>query len=313
MSTKVQETADDAAISKNSAANAGYYRDPFIQFFIQKTNRRSPLINRGYFARALAVDVLIRRFITICRQSGDGRSQVVVLGAGMDSLFWRLYCDAALVVGGSEASGEGMPSLWVEVDFPDVTSRKATVMKSVPTMSRCVAGLPVKAVELEALEKGGKTSSSPYATGAVSASSPSTSGESSIPPERLTFTPTPEGGCSVSGASGYRLVTGDLRDLEALKTSLSSAGVDPSIPTLFLSECVLVYLEPEDSCAVIAWSAATFKRAAFVTYEQVRPNGIFRLNLFESCTLPRLNYTLFCFVPLTLLLPRFDPMMLSGK
>ena len=72
------------------------------------------------------------------------------------------------------------------------------------------------------------------------------------------------------GASGYRLVTGDLRDIEGLKATLLGAGVDPTLPTLFLSECVLVYLEPMDSCAVIAWAAKAFSRAVFVTYEQVR-------------------------------------------
>ena len=61
----------------------------------------------------------------------------------------------------------------------------------------------------------------------------------------------------------------------SLQATLVAAGIDFSLPTLFLSECVLVYLEPEDSCAIIAWAARQFKRSAFVTYEQIRPNDAF--------------------------------------
>lgn len=73
--SKVQETADDAALSKVGAAafwcasryesgcahpamprdrvlqlssvRAGYIADPFISYFVHKAQRRSPLINRG--------------------------------------------------------------------------------------------------------------------------------------------------------------------------------------------------------------------------------------------------------------------------
>ncbi len=74
---KVQETADDAALSKmcvcarllrgfsptpslshtarpppslhehRSAVRLGYVNDPFISYFVRKPQRRSPLINRG--------------------------------------------------------------------------------------------------------------------------------------------------------------------------------------------------------------------------------------------------------------------------
>jgi tRNA wybutosine-synthesizing protein 4 len=79
--SKVQETADDAAISKCSAVRAGYYADPFIAQFLRKPLRRSPLINRGYFARIASVDLIVHRFLGICRAM-DTKCQVVSLGAG---------------------------------------------------------------------------------------------------------------------------------------------------------------------------------------------------------------------------------------
>jgi O-methyltransferase involved in polyketide biosynthesis len=60
-----------------------------------------------------------------------------------------------------------------------------------------------------------------------------------------------------------------------MQASLGAAGIDPNTATLFLSECVLVYLEPEESCALIAWAARAFPRSVFATYEQIRPHDSF--------------------------------------
>ena len=43
-----------------------------------------------------------------------------------------------------------------------------------------------------------------------------------------------------------------------------------SLPTVFITECVLVYMEPEHSAAIINWAGATFKTALFINYEQVK-------------------------------------------
>ena len=73
----------------------------------------------------------------------------------------------------------------------------------------------------------------------------------------------------------YMLVNADLRDVGMLGRKLAVAGVSFSRPTLFLSECVLVYLEPEESGAVIEWAASKFLSAAFLTYEQIHPHDAF--------------------------------------
>ena len=260
------------------------------------------MINRGYFARACAVDLIVHRFASICRAQGE-RCQVVNLGAGLDSTFWRIYSEAALAEQGAcAATGAGMPALWVEVDFPEVTARKAATIRGSPAMAACCAGMAVTPEELAALAAAGGSDSTPHRHPSSGGSAGSTGGGGGSfggasggavspaaappppevptaaapaacalpPPEKLSFTPTQDGGCEVRGGSGYHLVVGDLRNLEGLKATLASAGVDRRLPTLFLSECVLVYLEPGDSCAVIAWTASAFKRAVFVTYEQVR-------------------------------------------
>lgn len=42
-----------------------------------------------------------------------------------------------------------------------------------------------------------------------------------------------------------------------------------SLPTLLLSECVLVYMTPSQSSNLVRWAAGTFHTAMFINYEQV--------------------------------------------
>eukprot|EP01045_Picozoa_sp_COSAG04_P020259 COSAG04_NODE_2054_length_4901_cov_1.544565_2_plen_202_part_00 len=67
----------------------------------------------------------------------------------------------------------------------------------------------------------------------------------------------------------YRLVGADLSQLPLAATRLTHAGLDPSRPTLFLSECVLTYVRPEDAAALLRWCAAEFRDSIFLNYEQI--------------------------------------------
>ena len=76
-------------------------------------------------------------------------------------------------------------------------------------------------------------------------------------------------------SSAYHILPADLRDLASVESQLSSAGIDFNAPTLFLSECVLIYMEHEFSNDVIRFAAKKFSTSVFVTYEQIRPNTRF--------------------------------------
>lgn len=67
----------------------------------------------------------------------------------------------------------------------------------------------------------------------------------------------------------YSLVPADLRDLEAVEAALKLAGLCSELPTLILSECVLVYLPTEDSQKLVSSLGRQLPNAAFVVYEQV--------------------------------------------
>ncbi|XP_067460305.1 tRNA wybutosine-synthesizing protein 4 [Thunnus thynnus] len=115
--TAVQGTNDSSVVSKVSAAAQGYFQDVFLQHFVSKVARRAPLINRGYYVRWRAVDHCVKRFLQITENCPV--RQILSLGAGFDSLYFRLHADGALD-----------RAVVFEVDFPDVTRRKAALITS---------------------------------------------------------------------------------------------------------------------------------------------------------------------------------------
>jgi [phosphatase 2A protein]-leucine-carboxy methyltransferase len=81
--------------------NLGYLNDPFVTHLYRpkyglgessttRNTRKPPLINVGTHHRTWAVDLLVDRFLEA------GGKQIVSLGAGSDTRFWRLMVSAML-------------------------------------------------------------------------------------------------------------------------------------------------------------------------------------------------------------------------
>lgn len=89
--TPVQNTASDAAVSKHSLSIKNYFHDPFIHFFCpESVSLRSPVINRGYYARVKAFEMII---VDFHRKFHTHETQIVSLGAGFDTMFFRLAAE----------------------------------------------------------------------------------------------------------------------------------------------------------------------------------------------------------------------------
>ncbi|KAM5152323.1 leucine carboxyl methyltransferase 1 [Mantella aurantiaca] len=120
----VRGTCDDASICKRFAVSVGYWKDPYIQYFVrQAKERKAPEINRGYYARVHGVSQLLCAFL----KRTNCNCQVINLGAGLDTTFWRLKDENLL------------PKKYFEVDFPTIVSRKLYNIK-LPTLlvAECV-------------------------------------------------------------------------------------------------------------------------------------------------------------------------------
>ncbi|KAI3426176.1 hypothetical protein D9Q98_008553 [Chlorella vulgaris] len=271
----VRDTNDDAQLSKLSCVRLGYFQDSFVHHFVRRPTRRSPLINRGYYSRYAALRSLLLQFLALGlsrpakdtpsgafqsqqgaagpkdsaadqvpqpaqqleagsrkpepqsqqqqqaqqRQAAPGKRQVLVLGAGYDTTFFQL-------------AKEGVQAdKYVELDFKQVTAKKAAAIQQVPELLACIGGQ--------------------QAVGSIDP------GEGRVLTER------------------YCLLPVDLRDLEQLKAALQEAGLDPAAPTYVLSECVLVYLQPQHSQQLVRWLAEHLQCAAMAVYEQIQPDDAF--------------------------------------
>lgn len=198
------------ARAKRSCAERGYLSDPYASQFVSSSGHHSdPSINRGYYARIRAIDMIVDEFVKYCGEE-DGVVQIVVLGAGFDTSFWR----------------RNIGVKYYEIDSLPVASAKAEAIEKSESLSK-------KLGVVERIDK-------------------------------------EEG---VIESSRYHLAACDLRDVAKVAETLDG-GLDASAPTVFVAECVLAYLDPEASTAVLKWTA-TFPRALVVDYDMMAPDDAF--------------------------------------
>ncbi|KAL8691885.1 MAG: hypothetical protein Q9218_002990 [Villophora microphyllina] len=139
----VQQTDQDASISRLSAVELGYLDDPFAGLFVSGPGqRRFPIINRGTYVRTSAIDALVLRFLspstaspTFATHPNRGtRKQIISLGAGSDTRFFRLRLQQ------QHASPSLSPFIYHELDFPSNTHQKTTTITRSPALTSLIPG-----------------------------------------------------------------------------------------------------------------------------------------------------------------------------
>eukprot|EP00794_Sanderia_malayensis_P003810 gene3810-4338_t len=224
----IQATNDSSIGSKYSMASIGYFQDKFLQYFVKKT-RRAPLINRGYCVRAKTIEFAVKSFILeYCGKNED--SQVISLGAGFDTTFFRL-----------QEQGMLSNTRFLEIDFPDVVKRKISAIERNKELLQCVG--------------------------------PFTKHDNGII------------------ANSYALVACDITDIKKLNVIMESTSFMKNIPSLFISEVVLTYIDKESCSRLIQWANNHFENSMFLMYEQIHPSDAFGLlmkNHFERLQSPLL-------------------------
>lgn len=236
----IQATCSDAANCKASCMHQGYLEDPFISCFVRRIERKEPLIHRGYFARVSVLDELIQRFLTSqdnIPPSSPSHSHSPPSSPRSQLVILGAGHDTTVFRFMTKGLLKLNTTRVFEVDFPEICSAKLSAMSRHPILYTTLG-----------LTK---------ATFQQSVSADMTG----------LFHPTL---CPY-----YALLSCDLREMDAVIETLLSAGMDQSCPTLFVSECVLIYLDPVYSEALISWASSAFEHVGFVLYEQILPNDNF--------------------------------------
>ncbi|KAG8218756.1 S-adenosyl-L-methionine-dependent methyltransferase, partial [Butyriboletus roseoflavus] len=159
---------------------------------------RPPLINIGTYVRSKSIDALVDQWLEFCEQQ-DTVCQIVSLGAGSDTRFWRI----------STGPRSHFLKSYFELDFPDVTTKKAMAIRKSKELSTVLGS-----------------------------------------PESVTIA---SGGTALH-SSKYHLIPSDLRHPPSTSLAPVLDGLlSSTLPTLLLFECVLVYMSPESTSALINW------------------------------------------------------------
>ncbi|KAF8132092.1 leucine carboxyl methyltransferase [Boletus edulis] len=205
----IRQTDTDAALARLSAVKKGYIEDPFITHLIPRAQfqpTRPPLINIGTYVRSKSIDALVEQWLEFCEQQNTV-CQIVSLGAGSDTRFWRI----------NTGPRSHVLKSYLELDFPDVVTRKAMAIRKSKELS-AVLGSPESIV--------------------VASS-----------------------GTALHSAK-YHLLSCDLRHSPSNSLAPILDGLlSQSLPTLLLCECVLVYMAPESSSALVDWFVNYFSSA----------------------------------------------------
>lgn len=253
---RVQHTNDDSVVSKRSAVAHEYIADKFLRHFVKKPSRRSPLVNRGYYLRMAVMTDLVVRLVKSYLEAPERRAtvyegppcpppvQVLSLGAGYDTLAFRLLLDSVDVLNvdetcpGAPASSctslstpvsfAGGDVLFMDVDFPAVLKSKAALMAAAPPKT--------------------------------------------FPADWHMMPQSEE--CPIRSPH-YSAVGVDLRiasaELLPRLHQYGPTGFAAANPTIIYAECVMQYMPHEDAVQLLALLAAGFPNAVFMAYDQVSP------------------------------------------
>jgi len=241
----VKSTADTAILHKLSCVEKGYYDDPYLHGMslgasgLNKNNnsnsRRSaavnstePIIRKGTNARIKAIEKAIDAFLSLTSSIEDGQDkaskrQIVILGAGRDTTYLRYRFQ--------QTNDDDIINNvnWYEVDHESIIVQKAHTW-----LPNCIPkDYDCKCYSNEEEHDDGIDQVVSYTV--------------SITPKDNTCDDDKQQ-CS-SSLSNYHLIGHDLRSPPSKLFDILTSpkhGYDKSIPTLFILECVVMYL-PDDS------------------------------------------------------------------
>jgi O-methyltransferase involved in polyketide biosynthesis len=244
----IKATADDAVLAKLAAAQAGYYVDPFLENFLPRstgfiisggsgnmvssgsgsTPRRrtiQPIIKRGTHARVCVMD----RAITAFLKATQGCCQIVVLGAGKDTSYFR-FCNGNIM--GLECTdiATARNVQWYEVDHASVIQEKIALIRQSKQLSAFCPTLNETACGYQAKSESSSTHS-----------------------------------------HSLHLVGHDLR--ECPTQLLEKLMLVRSLPTLFLMECVSMYVPLTASKLLLQELSQCADQVFIACYEPILGKG----------------------------------------
>jgi tRNA wybutosine-synthesizing protein 4 len=124
----VQGTNDSSIVSKRSVEILYTNKvEPdlkhFFQYFVKKSPRRTPVINRGYWIRMKSIRMAIEKIIE--QQQPNQRINIINLGCGYDPLPFQLLDDKKF---------KNIKLFCIDVDYPELVGYKSQMIHMAPEL-----------------------------------------------------------------------------------------------------------------------------------------------------------------------------------
>lgn len=208
----------------------------------------------GTYVRTTAIDELVNRFLDEDGESQNAtKKQIISLGAGSDTRAFRIF-----------SKNPSSRLVYHELDFSVNTLAKIKAIRSSTLLQRALQ------VDKDALPAVGNENN--------------LAGDSMhlpnyhIHPIDLRALAA-KAGTSSTTTTDSQPSTEDPSASETVEKKIDLPGIDPTLPTLLISECCLIYLSPTSADAVIDYFAQTLFPAStplgLIIYEPIRPDDPF--------------------------------------
>ena len=115
-------TNNSSIVSKRSVEKSYYPEPHFYRHFVRKPQRRSPLINRGYWLRMRAIEHTVQRFI---EEQSEHRKVIINLGCGYDPLAFQFL---------AKDDSSRVDTLFIDIDYPQLIAKKCQIIRSTPQL-----------------------------------------------------------------------------------------------------------------------------------------------------------------------------------
>ncbi|CAB9509517.1 Probable leucine carboxyl methyltransferase 1 [Seminavis robusta] len=297
----IMKTADDAILAKVATVEAGYYQDPYVTAMSRHasgitttptaTNRRrqiQPIIKRGTHARVCCMDRAITSFLEFHHNNTNSKAQVLVLGCGKDTSYFRHVLHNKTEQSESTTTTIG----WYEVDHPSVIQAKAAIVREAPHVFGATVKKSVHGFSISPTGKKSKTATTNGSSSSRESKKQKQTlapiidegdeeedeeeGDVVMPMETEQFDAFEESTLEStttdkSDTSTCHWIQHDLRESPpALVEKLThTSHFDPSLPTLVLLECVLMYLPDDESRQLLQCLTQLLPHICVCAYEPI--------------------------------------------
>lgn len=256
---RVTSTAIDALLGKLSARDKGYFAYDGLErsidpgFCPELSRNREPLMNRGYFARVDTIRCVVLTFMQSVFDAAEAATrlntfdnnrpafQIVNVGAGLDPFYFWLKAEV------ERAYQLTQPKRfkYIELDLPELLAEKNKNIRRIETDETMAAECILS-----------KNATVYNSTVSIPASSSGIKNDEFQP--------------IIIHSPDYIQVPCDLRNIDLVETKCQNL-LDPNLPTLFLVECVMVYLEASEGDALLRWMSTRAVPNAAVCLCQYEP------------------------------------------